>query len=75
MRYTEEQWQQCREEVNRLKRELKSTQHPAHEMHERYNAALVKLKEMQKEYEWDRSIGREFASAADIEKTKNSKQS
>ena len=44
MRYTEEQWQQCKEEVNRLKRELKSTQHPAHEMHERYNAALIKLK-------------------------------
>lgn len=73
MSYTEEQWQECQEEVKRLRRELKSTDHPTHEQHERYNAALQKLKEMKDEYEWDKSIGREYASAlADsIENGKN----
>ena len=64
MRPTEEQWQQCREEVNRLKRELKAAERPTHEMHERYTAALAKLKELKDEYEWDKSIGLEFAGAA-----------
>ncbi len=63
MSYTEEQYQQCRAEVNRLRRELKATSHPTHEMHERYNAALQKLKEMKKEYEWAQSIGREYNGA------------
>lgn len=63
MSYSEEQFQQCREEVNRLRKELKSASHPTHEMHERYNAALQKLKEMKDEYEWNKSVTREFASA------------
>lgn len=69
MDYSEEQFQQCREEVNRLRKELKSASHPTHEMHERYNAALQKLKEMKDEYEWNQSIGREYiAVESDIEK-------
>lgn len=68
MNYTQEQYQQCREEVNRLKRELKSTPHPGRELHEQYNAALQKLKEMKDEYAWNQSIGREYATAeADIQ--------
>lgn len=63
MQYVEEQWQQCREEVKRLKRELKSSEHPTHELHEQYNAALHKLKEVKEEYEWDKCISREFATA------------
>ena len=63
MSYTEEQWQECQEEVKRLRRELKSTDHPTHEQHERYNAALQKLNEMKNEHAWDKSIGREFATA------------
>ena len=63
MSYKEEEYQQFREEVNRLRRELKSSSHPTHEMHEQYNAALQKLKEMKDEYEWERRIGREYSSA------------
>lgn len=63
MSYTQEQWQECQEEVKRLRRELKATIHPTNEQHERYNAALQKLKEMKDEHAWDKSIGREFATA------------
>lgn len=51
------------EEVKRLRRELKATPKPTREMHEQYNAALQKLKELKDEHEWDKSIGREFDSA------------
>ena len=63
MSYSEEQYKQCREEVNRLRKELKASTHPTHEMHKRYNATLQKLKEMKKEREWDRCIGREYDGA------------
>ena len=52
-----------KEEVNRLRRELKATPKPTREMHEKYNAALQKLKALKDEYEWEQSIGREFDSA------------
>ena len=70
------QWQQCREEVKRLKRELKmlnanrtsltdpieidAARAAAHHLQEQYNAALLKLKEMKDEYEWQKSVNREF---------------
>lgn len=63
MNNTQELYQQCREEVNRLKRELKAAKQPTRELHERYNAALQKLKQMQDDYEWEKSIGREYSSA------------
>ena len=59
-RISAEEVQQRREEVNRLRRELKAASRPTHEMHERYNAALQKLKEMKKEYEWEQCVNREF---------------
>jgi len=52
-----------KEEVKRLRRELKATPKPTREMHEKYNAALQKLKALKDEYEWNKSIGREFACA------------
>ena len=72
------QWQQCHEEANRLRRELKALnasralltdpaeieekKKEAHLLQTQYNTVLEKLKEMKDEYEWEKSVNREFDS-------------
>ena len=69
-------WQQCHEEANRLRRELKALnanratltdpaeieekKKEAHLLQTQYNTVLEKLKEMKDEYEWEKSVNREF---------------
>ena len=70
------QWHQCHEEANRLRRELKALnasratltdpaeieekKKEAHLLQTQYNTVLEKLKEMKDEYEWEKSVNREF---------------
>lgn len=70
------QWQQCHEEANRLRRELKALnanratltdpaeieekKKEAHLLQTQYNMVLEKIKEMKDEYEWEKSVNREF---------------
>ena len=70
------QWQQCHEEANRLRRELKvlnasratltdpaeieAKKKEAHQLQTQYNAILEQLKALKDEYEWNKSINREF---------------
>ena len=70
------QWQQCHEEANRLRRELKALnanratltdlaeieekKKEAHLLQTQYNTVLEKIKEMKDEYEWEKSVNREF---------------
>ena len=70
------EWQQCHEEANRLRRELKALNanratltdpaeieekmKEAHLLQTQYNTVLEKLKEMKDEYEWEKSVNREF---------------
>ena len=70
------QWQQCYEEANRLRRELKALnayratltnpeeieakKKEAHQLQTQYNAVLEQLKAMKDEYEWNKSVNREF---------------
>ena len=70
------QWQQCHEEANRLRRELKALnasraaltdpteieakKKEAHQLQTQYNAVLEQLKALKDEYEWNKSINREF---------------
>lgn len=70
------QWQHCHEEANRLRRELKALnanratltdpaeieekKKEAHLLQTQYNTVLKKLKEMKDEYEWEKSVNREF---------------
>ena len=70
------QWQQCHEKANRLRRELKALnanratltdpaeieekKKEAHLLQTQYNTVLEKLKEMKDEYEWEKSVNREF---------------
>lgn len=72
------QWQHCHEEANRLRRELKAlnanratltdpaeieeNKKEAHLLQTQYNTVLEKLKEMKDEYEWEKSVNREFDS-------------
>lgn len=72
------QWQQCHEEANRLRRELKALnasramltdpaeieekKKEAHLLQTQYNTVREKLKEMKDEYEWEKSVNREFDS-------------
>lgn len=72
------QWQQCHEEANCLRRELKALnasratltdpaeievkKKEAHLLQTQYNTVLEKLKEMKDEYEWEKSVNREFDS-------------
>ena len=72
------QWQHCHEEANRLRRELKALnanratltdpaeieekKKEAHLLQTRYNTVLEKIKEMKDEYEWEKSVNREFDS-------------
>lgn len=72
------QWQHCHEEANRLRRELKALnanratltdpaeieekKKEAHLLQTQYNTVLEKLKEMKDEYEWEKSVNREFDS-------------
>ncbi|MEE0921724.1 MAG: hypothetical protein U0L47_04440 [Paludibacteraceae bacterium] len=70
------QWQQCHEEANRLRCELKALnasratlsdpaeieakKKEAHQLQTQYNAVLEQLKALKDEYEWNKSINREF---------------
>lgn len=70
------QWQHCHEEANRLRRELKALnanratltdpaeieekKKEAHLLQTQYNTVLEKRKEMKDEYEWEKSVNREF---------------
>ena len=70
------QWQHCHEEANRLRRELKALnanratltdpaeieekKKEAHLLQMQYNALLEQLKSMKDEYEWNKSVNREF---------------
>ncbi|MBO5404812.1 MAG: hypothetical protein J6A13_02275 [Paludibacteraceae bacterium] len=70
------QWQQCHEEASRLRRELKALnanratltdpaeieekKKEAHLLQTQYNTVIEKLKEMKDEYEWEKSVNREF---------------
>lgn len=70
------QWQQCHEEANRLRRELKALntsramltdpaeievkKKEAHLLQTQYNTVLEQLKALKDEYEWNKSINREF---------------
>lgn len=70
------QWQQCHEDANRLRRELKALnanratltdpaeieekKKEAHLLQTQYNTVLEKIKEMKDEYEWEKSVNREF---------------
>ena len=70
------QWQQWHEEANRLRRELKALnasratltdpaeieakKKEAHQLQTQYNAVLEQLKALKDEYEWNKSINREF---------------
>jgi hypothetical protein len=70
------QWQHCHEEANRLRRELKALnasratltdpaeieekKKEAHLLQIQYNTVLEKIKEMKDEYEWEKSVNREF---------------
>ena len=70
------QWQHCHEEANRLRRELKALnanratltdpaeieekKKEAHLLQTQYNTVLEKIKEMKDEYEWEKSVNREF---------------
>lgn len=70
------QWQQCHEEANRLRRELKALnanratltdpaeieekKKEAHLLQTQYNTVLEKIKETKDEYEWEKSVNREF---------------
>ena len=70
------EWQQCHEEANRLRRELKALnanratltdpaeieekKKEANLLQTQYNTVLEKIKEMKDEYEWEKSVNREF---------------
>ena len=70
------QWQECHEEANRLRRELKALnasratltdpaeieakKKEAHQLQTQYNAVLEQLKALKDEYELNKSINREF---------------
>ena len=70
------QWQQCHEDANRLRRELKALnanraaltdpaeieakKKEAHQLQTQYNAVLEQLKALKDEYEWNKSVNREF---------------
>ena len=72
------QWQQCHEGANRLRRdlialnanratltapaEIEEKNKAAHLLQTQYNTVLEKLKEMKDEYEWEKSVNREFDS-------------
>ena len=77
------QWQQCHEEASRLRRELKALnanratltdpaeieekKKEAHLLQTQYNTVLEKLKEMKDEYEWEKSVNREFDSIEQLD--------
>ena len=68
--------EQYRAEASRLKKEIKnlnasrasltdpeeieSARAQVHKLQVKYNEVLQKLKEIKKEYEWEKSVGREF---------------
>ena len=70
--------EQYRAEASRLKKEIKnlnasrasltdpeeieSARAQVHKLQVEYNEVLQKLKEIKKEYEWEKSIGREFSA-------------
>jgi uncharacterized protein (DUF342 family) len=78
MKYTEEQWQQCKEEVAKLRSELKAfnksrveltdsaekeaAKQKAHELQQHYDEVLQHFNEMKRYREWSQSAQRELAA-------------
>lgn len=78
MHYTEEQYQQCREQMSRLKSELKAlnksraeltdpaekeaAKQKARELQQHYEAIVAQFKDMKHYREWSQSAQRELAT-------------
>lgn len=78
MQYTEEQWQQCKEEVAKLRSELKAfnksraeltapaekeaAKQKAHELQQHYDEVLQRFNDMKRYREWSQSAQRELAT-------------
>ena len=78
MRYTEEKWQQCKEEVARLRSELKAfnklraeltdpaekeaAKQKARELQQHYDEVLQNFNDMKRYREWSQSVQRELAT-------------
>ena len=81
MQYTEEAYQQCREEMSRLKSELKAfnkaraelidpaekeaAEQKARELQQHYDEVVARFNDMQRYGEWSQSAQREFLYAED----------
>lgn len=81
MSYTEENYQQCREEMSRLKSELKAfnkaraelidpaekeaAKQKARELQQQYDEVVARFNDMKRYREWSQSAQRELATAAD----------
>lgn len=81
MSYTEENFQQCREEMSRLKSELKAfnkaraelidpaekeaAKQKARELQQQYDEVVARFNEMKRYREWFQSAQREFLYAED----------
>lgn len=81
MSYTEENYQQCREEMSRLKSELKAfnkaraelidpaekeaAKQKARELQQQYDEVVARFNEMKRYREWSQSAQREFLYAED----------
>lgn len=81
MSYTEENYQQCREEMSRLKSELKAfnkaraelidpaekeaAKQKARELQQQYDEVVARFNEMKRYREWFQSAQREFLYAED----------
>lgn len=81
MQYSEELYQQCREEMSRLKSELKAfnksraeltdpaekeaAKQKARELQQRYDEVVARFKDMKCYRMWSQSAQRELATAAD----------
>lgn len=81
MQYTEEAYQQCREEMSRLKSELKAfnkaraelidpaekeaAEQKARELQQHYDEVVARFNDMKRYREWSQSAQREFLYAED----------
>jgi len=81
MSYTEENYQQCREEMSRLKSELKAfnkaraelidpakkeaAKQKARELQQHYDEVVARFNDMKRYREWSQSAQREFLYAED----------
>ena len=78
MQYTEQQWQQCKEEVTKLRSELKAfnksraeltapaekeaAKQKARELQQHYDEVLQRFSDMKRYREWSQSAQRELAT-------------